>query len=109
MPRGKRSARGLAPLPMPVVPSLPVAGEGGDTTDVRHLRCALCGLWARVDLIEEGPYPLTARMEHYGGWSVLYWDPPVPATEEDRELLLGKLREAIRDLERQELANTGGR
>ncbi len=87
-------------------PPPPAALQGPGIRDVRHIKCPVCGLMARDDLIEHGPYVPEARVQHYGGTlpsptgkmadrpGVLYWDPKKHITATDRKLLLVKIEEA---------------
>ncbi len=75
----KKSAREAA---QPVVEQL--ATPSG-TTEVLHLRCSVCGLMARMDRLEAGPYATHARLQTYGGDKNLFWGDP-------RELDAGELR-----------------
>ncbi len=83
------------------------------TQDVECLLCPLCGLTSaksnpRLQLgIALGPFAPIARMQHYGGSlpsptgrmrdreGIMIWDPPHPISEDEKDLLITKLRAAL--------------
>lgn len=87
------------------------------TQFVRHVKCPLCGMQARADFTETvtgavvgiaaGPYDPAARTQEFGGSlpsytgdlrgraGLMIWGEEEPITEEERQLMIGKLREAL--------------
>jgi len=83
----KKAAREAA---QPVVEQ---AAAPARTTEALHLRCSVCGLMARIDRLEAGPYTTHARLQTYGGDRNLTWGDP-------RELDAGELTLLTRQTER---------
>lgn len=87
------------------------------TQFVRHVRCPLCGMQARADFTETvtgavvgiaaGPFSPAARTQEFGGSlpsytgdlrgraGLMIWGEEEPITEDERELMIQKLREAL--------------
>ena len=87
MPHISRSeARRLEPAPKAFAPA-----AARPTQQALHLRCPVCSLLARLDLVQGGPYPSYSRLQWFGGGGVLVWDPPLDLTPAQLELLQEKL------------------
>lgn len=87
------------------------------TQFVRHVKCPLCGMQARADFTETvtgaivgiaaGPYDSVSRIQEFGGSlpsytgdikgrsGLMIWGEEEPITEEERQLMISKLREAL--------------
>ena len=85
----RRDARGLH-TPTPTA----VRAAPSPTQQVLHLRCPVCSLLARLDLVEGGPYPSYNRLVRFGGGSVLVWEAPQDLRPGELELLREKIAAA---------------
>lgn len=105
MPRRKRSSSRAAVTPGPRTPA-PSAAAAANVTEVPHLRCPACGMWAREEAafrprgsygIEGAPYPLQARVQRYfyGGPGNIAWGPAADATAAQVDLVRGALERAL--------------
>ncbi len=121
MPKRKRSERQTAPAPLETAAQEAVLDYSLQYAHaVRHIKCPLCGLQARVDLLDNGPYRPTSRVQRYGGTipsttgrmkdrpGVMKWDGPLELTGAERDMLLGKLRAAL-NLLGEKVVREGGR
>ncbi len=79
-------------------PVVEQAAAPAGTTEALHLRCAVCGLMARTDRLEAGPYTTHARLQTYGGNKNLTWSDPRELEDGELRLLTSKTVSAAEQL-----------